>query len=115
MRSIKHVVNTIAVVKKARSMVLFQPFLSLVSAKRSVKMVRREDLPFVREKANAYQSFQQGLARIRKLNKEIDALLEDIKKEFLEEYIIPDYARNGQTIVVTGFSLQGDCPTQFED
>lgn len=63
------------------------PALSIsIAGKRSLKMVRREDLLVVREKAKAYQSFQQGLARIRKLNKEIDALLEDIKKEFLEEY-----------------------------
>ena len=49
-------------------------------------MVRKEDLPLVRQKTKAYQTFQQGLARIRKINKEIDVLLEQIKKEFLEEY-----------------------------
>ena len=49
-------------------------------------MVRKEDLPAVREKAKAYQSFQQGLAKVRKLNKEIDSSLEEIKKEYLEEY-----------------------------
>ncbi len=49
-------------------------------------MVRKEDLPAVQEKAKGYQSFQQRLARVRKLNKEIDFLLEEIKKEFLEEY-----------------------------
>lgn len=49
-------------------------------------MVRKEDLPAVKQKAGAYQSFQQGLAQVRKLNKEIDSLLEEIKKEFLEEY-----------------------------
>ncbi len=63
------------------------PALSIsIAAKRSVKMVRKEDLPLVRQKAQAYQSFQQELAKIRKINKEIDALLEEIKKEFLEEY-----------------------------
>jgi Family of unknown function (DUF6788) len=63
------------------------PALSIsLAGKRRVKMVRKGDLPVVREKALAYQSFQQGLASIRKLNKEIDALLEQIKKEFLEEY-----------------------------
>ncbi len=51
-----------------------------------MKMVRKEDLPVVREKAKAYQSLQQGLAKVRKLNKEIDFSLEEIKKEFLEEY-----------------------------
>ncbi len=40
----------------------------------------------VKEKAEAYQAFQQGLARVRKINKEIDLLLEKIKAEYLEEY-----------------------------
>ena len=63
------------------------PALSIsVAARRSVKMVRKDDLMVIREKALAYQSFQQCLARIRKINKEIDILLEQIKKEFLEEY-----------------------------
>jgi hypothetical protein len=57
-----------------------------VEAKRRVKMVRKDDLTAVREKALAYQSFQQGLAKIRKIDKEIAVLLEQIKKEFLEEY-----------------------------
>lgn len=63
------------------------PALSIsVAGKRSIKMVRKEDISVVREKASAYQFFQQGLAKTRKINKEIDALLEQIKKEFLEEY-----------------------------
>jgi hypothetical protein len=63
------------------------PALSVsIAGKRSLKMVRKEDLPAVKQKAGAYQSFQQGLAQVRKLNKEIDSLLEEIKKEFLEEY-----------------------------
>lgn len=65
------------------------PFFALsisVEAKRSVKMVRKDDLMVVREKALAYQSFQQGLAKIRKIDKEIAVLLEEIKKEFLEQY-----------------------------
>jgi len=63
------------------------PALSVsIAGKRSLKMVRKEDLPVVKEKAGAYRSFQQGLANVRKLNKGIDSLLEEIKKEFLEEY-----------------------------
>jgi len=65
------------------------PFFALsisVEAKRSVKMVRKNDLAVVREKALVYQSFQKGLAKIRKIDKEIVILLEEIKKEFLEEY-----------------------------
>ena len=63
------------------------PALSIsIAGKRSMKMVRKKDLPVIREKASAYQSFQQGLARIRKINKEIDNLLEQTKEGFLEEY-----------------------------
>ena len=65
------------------------PFFALsisVEAKRSVKIVRKDDLTAVREKALAYQSFQKGLTKIRKIDKEIVILLEQIKKEFLEEY-----------------------------
>lgn len=65
------------------------PFFALsisIDAKRTVKMVKKKDLTVVRKKALAYQAFQQGLARIRKTNKEVDILLEQIKQEFMEEY-----------------------------
>ncbi len=63
------------------------PALSVsIQGKRSLKMVRKEDLPAVKEKAKAYQSFQQGLARVRKINKGIDSLFEEIKREYLEGY-----------------------------
>jgi hypothetical protein len=63
------------------------PALSVsIKGKRSLKMVRKEDQLAVREKAEAYQAFQQGLARVRKLNKEIDSMLEEIKSEYLERY-----------------------------
>lgn len=63
------------------------PALSVsIKGKRSLKMVRKEDRPAVREKAEAYQAFQQGLARVRKLNKETDSMLEEIKAQYLEEY-----------------------------
>ncbi|MEW6552623.1 MAG: DUF6788 family protein, partial [Campylobacterota bacterium] len=63
------------------------PALSIsIAGKRSLKMVKKEDYPVVREKAEAYQSFQQRLARVRKLNKEIDSMLEEIKAQYLEEY-----------------------------
>lgn len=63
------------------------PALSIsIEGKRKLKMVRKKDLAAVKEKAKEYQSFQQGLAMARRLNKEIDCLLEEIKKEFLEEY-----------------------------
>ena len=63
------------------------PALSIsIGGNRRIKMIRREDLSVVKEKALAYQNFQQGLAEIRKINKEIDKLLEEIKKGYLEEY-----------------------------
>jgi len=63
------------------------PALSVsIKGKRSLRMVRKEEQPAVREKAEAYQTFQQELARVRKLNKEIDSMLEEIKGEYLEEY-----------------------------
>ena len=49
-------------------------------------MVKKKDLTVVRKKALAYKAFQQGSARIRKTNKEVDILLEQIKQEFMEEY-----------------------------
>jgi len=49
-------------------------------------MVRKEDHLAVRERAGAYQAFQQGLGRVRKLNKEIDSMFEEIKAQYLEEY-----------------------------
>jgi hypothetical protein len=57
-----------------------------IDAKRTVKMVKKKDLGVVRNKALAYQAFQQGLAKIRKTNKEIDTLLEQLKQQFLEQY-----------------------------
>jgi hypothetical protein len=65
------------------------PFFALsisIDAKRTVKMVKKKDLTVVKKKALSYQAFQQGLARIRKTNKEVDTLLEQIKQEFMEEY-----------------------------
>jgi hypothetical protein len=65
------------------------PFWALsisVAAKRRVKMVKKDDLTAVRQKALSFQKYQQTLAKIRKINKEIDVLLEQIKKAFLEEY-----------------------------
>ena len=63
------------------------PALSVsIKGTRSLRMVRKEDQPAVREKAEAYQSFQQMLAKVRKLNKEIDSMLEEIKAQYLEEY-----------------------------
>jgi len=63
------------------------PALSIsLGGKQKIKMVRRGDIAATKRKAQAYQSYQHALARFRKMNKEIDVLLESLKKEFLEEY-----------------------------
>ena len=65
------------------------PFWALsmsIDGKRSLKMVKKGDVDEVREKAFAYKDFQKGLAKIHKLNKELDGLLEKMKESFMEEY-----------------------------
>ncbi|MFH1727765.1 MAG: hypothetical protein ABIA04_05035 [Pseudomonadota bacterium] len=49
-------------------------------------MVRKDDYPSVKEKVDSYKKYQKGLAKVRKINKEIDHIFEEIKKTFLEEY-----------------------------
>jgi hypothetical protein len=64
------------------------PALSIsIDAKRRVQMIRKDDVVYVRERAIHYKSFQRDLATIRKINKEIDKLLEQIKQEQTEEYV----------------------------
>ena len=65
------------------------PFAALnicIDGKQRLKMVRKADVAVVKKKALAYRTCQRGLARIRKLNKEIDCLLEKVKHIFLEDY-----------------------------
>lgn len=65
------------------------PFPALyvsMGGKRYLKMVRQADVPEVKRKALSYRACQQDLARIRKINKEIDNLLEEVKTLYLEEY-----------------------------
>jgi hypothetical protein len=65
------------------------PFPALfisIQGKRRLKMIKKQDLEAVKGKALAYRFFQRELARVRKINKEIDLLLEELKKIFLEEY-----------------------------
>jgi len=65
------------------------PFPALfisIQGKRKLKMIRKQDRQGVEEKAKAYRKFQFGLKVIRRINKEIEHLLEEIKGYFLEEY-----------------------------
>jgi hypothetical protein len=49
-------------------------------------MVKKKDVLVVEQKAERYRRFQQTLARIRRINKEIDKLLEQVKVESIETY-----------------------------
>jgi len=65
------------------------PFWALsksLKGKRSLKMVKQKDIEAVREKALSYKNFQKGLAKIHKLNNELDNFLEKVKQSYLEEY-----------------------------
>jgi hypothetical protein len=54
--------------------------------KQKIVMVRQSDAKDILKKSKRYKFFQQTLARIRKINKEIDETLEQIKKTATESY-----------------------------
>lgn len=63
------------------------PALSLsVQGKHKLVMVRQADRQAVEQKAKAYRRFQRGLSRLRKINREIEALFIEIRGYFLEDY-----------------------------
>lgn len=49
-------------------------------------MIKKADLVSVLEGANRYKHYQETLAKIRKINKKIDELLEKIKHETIRSY-----------------------------
>jgi hypothetical protein len=53
--------------------------------KQKMVMVKKTDSAVVK-KSKRYRYYQRTLARIRKINREIDELLEKIKEEMLESY-----------------------------
>jgi hypothetical protein len=57
-----------------------------IEGKRKLKMVRLGDVLEIAEKAKMYQRFQKGMTKIRKLNTEVDNLLEELKGYLVEEY-----------------------------
>ena len=56
------------------------------NGKQRTVMVKKKDELVVGQKAERYRHFQHTLARIRRINKEIDKLLEEIKAESIEAY-----------------------------
>lgn len=51
-----------------------------------IVMVKKADVLTVLEEARRYKTYQEMLAKIRKINKEIDGLLEEIKKLTTRSY-----------------------------
>jgi len=54
--------------------------------KKSTVMIKRADVPVVLKEAKRYLYFQKTLTRIRKMNREIDALLSLLKKITARDY-----------------------------
>jgi hypothetical protein len=57
-----------------------------IKNKRTVKMIKKGDAEKVEKKVNEYKVYQEGLARINKLHREILALLQEARDKNLEEY-----------------------------
>lgn len=54
--------------------------------KQKIVMVRKKDAVIVTKKSRRYRYYQQTLAKIRKINREIDKALEEIKTATIESY-----------------------------
>ncbi|MEW6687244.1 MAG: DUF6788 family protein [Candidatus Edwardsbacteria bacterium] len=72
--------------KKGKRHGPFPALYSSIGGKRKLKMVRREDVAEVEQKAKAYKRYQGNLRIIRQFNREIDKLLKEIRGYYLEEY-----------------------------
>ena len=57
-----------------------------IKNKRTVKMIKKSDVEEVEKKVNEYKAYQDGLAKINKLHKEILSLLQEARDKNLEEY-----------------------------
>ena len=63
------------------------PALSInKKGKQIIKMVRKTDMSSVLKQSERFRYFQQTLARIRKINKEIDGLLTEIRNSTSTDY-----------------------------
>ncbi|HDK42748.1 MAG TPA: hypothetical protein ENG87_05170 [Candidatus Pacearchaeota archaeon] len=54
--------------------------------KQKIVMIKKADVAFVLEEANRYKYYQETLAKIRRINKEIDELLGQIKLSTIRSY-----------------------------
>lgn len=51
-----------------------------------IVMIKKADVETILEEAGRYKSFQETLAKIRKVNKEIDVLLDKVKLSTISSY-----------------------------
>ena len=68
---------------------LHGPYLALSvnkSGKKKIVMVNKSDKPNVLKEAKRYRYYQKKLVEIRKINKEIDGLLERLKLLTIKDY-----------------------------
>lgn len=57
-----------------------------IKNKRTVKMIKKNDIDEIEKKVNQYREYQEGLAKINKLDKQIVELLHEARDKNLEEY-----------------------------
>lgn len=72
----------------ARKM-LHGPYMALSvnkDGKQRIVMIKKVDMAVILEEANRYKQYQETLAKIRKINKEIDELLEEVKLKTVRSY-----------------------------
>jgi hypothetical protein len=68
---------------------LHGPYPALSVSQRGIKkiiMIKKDDAPTAIIKSKRYRHYQQTLAKIRKINKEIDSLLEGLKASTIIPY-----------------------------
>lgn len=63
------------------------PALSVCkNGKQRIVMIRKEDIMKILPEAKRYKRYQQVVAKIRKINKEIDKILEEVKHKSTRSY-----------------------------
>jgi hypothetical protein len=74
---------------KCKRGLLHGPYLALSvnkSGKKKIVMVKKNDTGTVLKEAKRYQYYQKKLVQIRKINREIDGLLEKLKAATIKNY-----------------------------
>lgn len=72
----------------ARKM-LHGPYMALSvnkDGRQRIVMIKKVDMAVILGEANRYKEYQETLAKIRKINKEIDVLLEEVKLKTVRSY-----------------------------